>query len=77
MEFALVNNYMGPVSSKSTAGYSDEDLRSTGNNYGVRGTTLQPHCYGKEAALCIDMFSRYFFPFSFFILNAVYWSVFL
>ena len=26
MEFAIVNNFMGPVATKSMKGYSDEDL---------------------------------------------------
>ncbi len=34
-------------------------------------------CNGRETALYIDKFSRFFFPFSFFILNIVYWSTFL
>lgn len=27
MEFAIVNNYMGPVATKAMKGYSDEDMR--------------------------------------------------
>lgn len=27
MEFAVVNNYMGPVATKIMKGYSDEDIR--------------------------------------------------
>lgn len=27
MEFAVVNNYMGPIATKAMKGYSDEDLR--------------------------------------------------
>lgn len=27
MEFAIVNNYMGPVATKVMKGYSDEDMR--------------------------------------------------
>jgi hypothetical protein len=34
-------------------------------------------CHGRETALFIDKMSRFFFPFSFFILNVVYWSTFL
>ncbi|KAK0173550.1 hypothetical protein PV328_006727 [Microctonus aethiopoides] len=29
MEFAIVNNYMGPVATKAMKGYSDEDLRES------------------------------------------------
>lgn len=30
MEFAVVNNYMGPVATKVMKGYSDEDLSAKG-----------------------------------------------
>ena len=29
MEFAVVNNYMGPVATKIMKGYSDEDIQAT------------------------------------------------
>ncbi|KAG8233243.1 hypothetical protein J437_LFUL013505 [Ladona fulva] len=99
MEFAVVNNYMGPVATKVMKGYSDDDIRSAvedfkeleprswaGRNRGlagspVRQTPTQPQydtfCHGRETALYIDKVSRFFFPFSFFILNVVYWSTFL
>lgn len=35
MEFAVVNNYMGPVATKAMKGYSDEDLHSDLNDYKV------------------------------------------
>ncbi|XP_063704812.1 glycine receptor subunit alpha-2 isoform X2 [Culicoides brevitarsis] len=82
MEFAVVNNYMGmggPVATKVMKGYSDEDLSSY-----IQGTEPRPSvvqydtfCHGRETALFIDKFSRFFFPFSFFILNIVYWTTFL
>lgn len=28
MEFAVVNNYMGPIATKAMKGYSEEDLRT-------------------------------------------------
>lgn len=31
MEFAVVNNYMGPVATKVMKGYSDEDVRTDGD----------------------------------------------
>ncbi|EFN88405.1 hypothetical protein EAI_01825 [Harpegnathos saltator] len=34
-------------------------------------------CRGRATAIFIDKISRFFFPFSFFILNVVYWSTFL
>ncbi|XP_071439382.1 glycine receptor subunit alpha-2-like isoform X1 [Hetaerina americana] len=101
MEFAVVNNYMGPVATKVMKGYSDDDIRSAvedfkeleprswaGRNRAatlagspVRPTPTQPQydtfCHGRETALYIDKVSRFFFPFSFFILNVVYWSTFL
>lgn len=47
----------------------------------TRFSSSQPQydtfCHGRSTALCIDQFSRFFFPFSFFILNVVYWSTFL
>ncbi|KAJ8955456.1 hypothetical protein NQ318_003556, partial [Aromia moschata] len=86
MEFAVVNNFMGPVATKAMKGYSDEDISSEINEY--RGmerprfsTASQPQydtfCDGRSVALCIDQFSRFFFPFSFLILNVAYWSTFL
>lgn len=39
MEFAVVNNYMGPVATKAMKGYSDEDLHSDmQNDYKVQLT---------------------------------------
>ncbi|KAK0168581.1 hypothetical protein PV327_002364 [Microctonus hyperodae] len=91
MEFAVVNNYMGPVATKAMKGYSDEDLRESidefktpmrpesRNRSPVRPVTVQYDtcCSGRATAIYIDKFSRFFFPFSFFILNVVYWSTFL
>nr|CAH7761101.1 unnamed protein product [Callosobruchus chinensis] len=96
MEFAVVNNYMGPVATKAMKGYSDEDISVDVNDYRVGlptkvimqdmerprySTVSQPQydtfCNGRSIALCIDQFSRFFFPFSFLILNVVYWSTFL
>lgn len=34
-------------------------------------------CHGRATALYIDKFSRFFFPFSFVILNILYWTTFL
>lgn len=28
MEFAVVNNYMGPIATKAMKGYSEEDIRT-------------------------------------------------
>lgn len=86
MEFAVVNNYMGPVATKVMKGYSDEDLseaidfNKNGLNKTHRSSDLPQYdtfCHGRETALCIDKFSRFFFPFSFFILNVTYWTTFL
>lgn len=33
MEFAVVNNYMGPIATKAMKGYSDEDLHSDIHEY--------------------------------------------
>ncbi|XP_045481600.1 glycine receptor subunit alphaZ1 isoform X2 [Harmonia axyridis] len=86
MEFAVVNNYMGPVATKAMKGYSDEDIPSEVMQYKgmerIRYSTVsQPQyetfCNGRSIALCIDKFSRFFFPFSFLILNIVYWCTFL
>jgi len=38
MEFAIVNNYMGPVATKAMKGYSDEDLREAIDDFKVDGT---------------------------------------
>lgn len=35
MEFAVVNNYMGPVATKAMKGYSDEDLREAIDDFKV------------------------------------------
>lgn len=35
MEFAVVNNYMGPIATKAMKGYSDEDIHSDINEYKV------------------------------------------
>uniref|UniRef100_A0A336MDT1 CSON014028 protein n=1 Tax=Culicoides sonorensis TaxID=179676 RepID=A0A336MDT1_CULSO len=79
MEFAVVNNFMGPVATKVMKGYSDEDLSSYGPGSEPRPSVVQydTFCNGRETALFIDKFSRFFFPFSFFILNIVYWTTFL
>ncbi|XP_063389767.1 glycine receptor subunit alpha-2 isoform X2 [Cydia fagiglandana] len=90
-EFAVVNNYMGPVATKAMKGYSDEDLSRDldafkhifPNTVDPRASTsaslpqYETFCNGRETAVYIDRFSRFFFPFSFFILNVVYWSTFL
>lgn len=36
MEFAVVNNYMGPVATKAMKGYSEEDINLDINEYRVR-----------------------------------------
>lgn len=36
MEFAVVNNYMGPVATKAMKGYSDEDLREAIDDFKVK-----------------------------------------
>ncbi|EDV43256.1 uncharacterized protein Dana_GF18400, isoform A [Drosophila ananassae] len=85
MEFAVVNNYMGPVATKAMKGYSDEnisdldDLKAALQHH--RESIIEPQydtfCHGHATAIYIDKFSRFFFPFSFFILNIVYWTTFL
>ncbi|XP_012059451.1 PREDICTED: uncharacterized protein LOC105622646 [Atta cephalotes] len=91
MEFAVVNNYMGPIATKAMKGYSDEDLREAIDDFKTpmrpdtersrsptRQSTIQYECcQGRATAIYIDKVSRFFFPFSFFILNVVYWSTFL
>uniref|UniRef100_A0A8D8X3N6 Glycine receptor subunit alpha-4 n=2 Tax=Cacopsylla melanoneura TaxID=428564 RepID=A0A8D8X3N6_9HEMI len=89
MEFAVVNNYMGPVATKAMKGYSEEDLRNNVDEFKnldptrSRSITIPQvpmyptFCNGREIALCIDKFSRFFFPFSFFVLNILYWTSFL
>ncbi|XP_050063878.1 glycine receptor subunit alpha-4 isoform X2 [Aphis gossypii] len=92
MEFAVVNNYMGPVATKVMKGYSEEDIRG-GDDFkeldpksrspirSVATVAAAPQyptfCNGRAIALYIDKFSRFFFPFSFFILNVAYWTSFL
>ncbi|KAK4871716.1 hypothetical protein RN001_015840 [Aquatica leii] len=84
MEFAVVNNYMGPVATKAMKGYSDEDINLETNNFRAverpcfeSQTQYDTFCHSRSTAICIDQFSRFFFPFSFFILNVVYWCTFL
>lgn len=95
MEFAIVNNYMGPVATKAMKGYSDEDIRGDAikDSLSPLSQQMPPHlrprlssaaqpqydtfCHGRSTAVFIDQVSRYFFPFSFLILNVVYWSTFL
>ncbi|XP_070494455.1 glycine receptor subunit alpha-2 [Chironomus tepperi] len=81
MEFAIVNNYMGPVATKSMKGYSDEDLNADDEfKNGEHRPSLPQYdtfCNGREIAIFIDRMSRFFFPFSFLILNVVYWTTFL
>jgi len=36
MEFAVVNNYMGPVATKAMKGYSEEDIRTAVDEFKVR-----------------------------------------
>jgi hypothetical protein len=40
MEFAVVNNFMGPVATKAMKGYSDEDIHSHIHEYRVRCSIL-------------------------------------
>ncbi|KAG5679501.1 hypothetical protein PVAND_009065 [Polypedilum vanderplanki] len=81
MEFAIVNNYMGPVATKAMKGYSDEDLNGDDDYKNSEHRPSLPQyetfCNGREIALFIDKMSRFFFPFSFLILNIVYWTTFL
>jgi histamine-gated chloride channel len=54
----------------------------TGSPVGrVSATATHPQyetcCQGKQTAIMIDKFSRFFFPFSFFVLNIAYWTTFL
>ncbi|XP_054257844.1 glycine receptor subunit alpha-2-like isoform X3 [Macrosteles quadrilineatus] len=93
MEFAVVNNYMGPIATKAMKGYSEEDVRGglddlkqelDPSGRGPPRASILPSlpqyptfCNGREIALSIDQFSRFFFPFSFFVLNIVYWTSFL
>lgn len=84
MEFAVVNNYMGPVATKAMKGYSDDDMHSETNNFRAvdrpcyeNQAQYDTFCHSRSTAIYIDQFSRFFFPFSFFILNVVYWSTFL
>lgn len=82
MEFAVVNNYMGPVATKAMKGYSDENITDMDDlKHHHRESIIEPQydtfCHGHSTAIYIDKFSRFFFPFSFFILNIVYWTTFL
>lgn len=100
MEFAVVNNYMGPVATKVMKGYSDDDLSDPNVSFKPpmkqtiyynlvvlkhtqieHRTSMVPQydtfCHGRETALFIDKFSRFFFPFAFCVLNVVYWTTFL
>ncbi|XP_060646824.1 glycine receptor subunit alpha-4 isoform X1 [Drosophila nasuta] len=101
MEFAVVNNYMGPVATKAMKGYSDENITDLDDlkvslsralllmietlqrvlQHHHRESIIEPQydtfCHGHATAIYIDKFSRFFFPFSFFILNIVYWTTFL
>ncbi|XP_075145490.1 histamine-gated chloride channel subunit 1 isoform X2 [Haematobia irritans] len=82
MEFAIVNNYMGPVATKAMKGYSDENITDFDDIKNPhRASIIEPQydtfCQGHATALFIDKFSRFFFPFSFLILNIVYWTTFL
>uniref|UniRef100_A0A1B6DKK2 Glycine receptor subunit alpha-4 n=1 Tax=Clastoptera arizonana TaxID=38151 RepID=A0A1B6DKK2_9HEMI len=88
MEFAVVNNYMGPIATKAMKGYSEEDIRSAIDDLkeldpNSQRASLPPvpqyptFCNGREIALSIDQFSRFFFPFCFLLLNVIYWTAFL
>lgn len=41
MEFAVVNNYMGPVATKAMKGYSDEDLRQAIDEFKVKSIDIR------------------------------------
>ncbi|XP_055299270.1 glycine receptor subunit alpha-2 [Sitodiplosis mosellana] len=91
MEFAVVNAHMGPVATKMMKGFSDENLVQDAqtNGRGSKRKSIEHRpsvssapqydtfCNGRETALYIDKFSRFFFPFSFVILNILYWTTFL
>lgn len=44
MEFAVVNNYMGPVVTKTMKGYSEEDLRNAVDDFKVKIFPLASKC---------------------------------
>ncbi|CAL1264939.1 unnamed protein product [Larinioides sclopetarius] len=87
MEFAVVNHYMGYTgSSKLMRGYSVDELdklllqRKNGVTFRGNSFSSPPRtpntCCDLDIALAIDRFSRFFFPFSFFILNLIYWCAY-
>lgn len=41
MEFAVVNNYMGPVATKVMKGYSDEDIGSDIHDFKVFDANIE------------------------------------
>ena len=51
MEFAVVNNYMGPVATKAMKGYSDEDLREAIDEFKVRSLDFVKYLIRKQAQI--------------------------
>lgn len=43
MEFAVVNNFMGPVATKMMKGYSEEPIDPDPNQTNDRGSKVWPH----------------------------------
>lgn len=57
MEFAVVNNYMGPVATKAMKGYSDEDLREAIDEFKVR-ICVSPSGQLSLAIFCLSSLDR-------------------
>lgn len=56
MEFAVVNNYMGPIATKAMKGYSDEDLREAIDDFKVNGEKrATDECFGSFAKLIVEI----------------------
>jgi hypothetical protein len=43
MEFAVVNNYMGPVATKAMKGYSDDDISCAVEDFKVTTYAVSSH----------------------------------
>lgn len=58
MEFAVVNNYMGPVATKAMKGYSDENLHDIGDMKvrKVKWTNLNVFIYFWDYLMSVSFF---------------------
>jgi len=60
MEFAVVNNFMGPVATKAMKGYSEEDIRGDVQDLKVPPSIVHGlECYTSSSAISVVSGDQY------------------